>query len=256
MARLFPKIDPSEIENGAERAVAQALVSGAHTRIDAYHSFQYVKLHNRGIVQERECDFVVIDPENGVLFVEVKGGSLAYNPDDHTWVRQLTGGRLEVLKRDPFDQARTAMHELSDRIAENLGDSRPSFTFGYAVAFPNARFTGTLPQGLLPEMLWDAEGCRDIGTCIQQTFDRFRRPGHGRLTPKQIETIQRTLFPRYDLVPVIWRKVEDQELRIRRLTEEQLDFLERFEAISCAKVEGVAGSGKTILALTRTGPHT
>ena len=251
MARLFPKIDPSEIENGAERAVAQALVSGAHTRIDAYHSFQYVKLQNRGIVQERECDFVVIDPENGVLFVEVKGGSLAYNADDHTWVRQLTGGRLEVLKRDPFDQARTAMHELSDRIAENLGDSRPSFTFGYAVAFPNARFTGTLPQGLLPEMLWDAEGCREIGTCIQQTFDRFRRPGHGRLTPKEIETIQRTLFPRYDLVPVIWRKVEDQELRIRRLTEEQLDFLERFEAISCAKVEGVAGSGKTILAIAK-----
>ena len=74
MARLFPKIDPSEIENPGERKVAEALVSQLPSRVEVFHSFNCLGTNRAGKLVEGECDFVVVDPENGVIFVEVKGG--------------------------------------------------------------------------------------------------------------------------------------------------------------------------------------
>jgi hypothetical protein len=72
MARLFPKIDPSEIQNPGERKVAEALVSQLPSRIEIFHGFHWMGDGRKGTVVEGECDFVVLDPEYGLLFVEVK----------------------------------------------------------------------------------------------------------------------------------------------------------------------------------------
>ena len=52
-------------------------------------------------------------------------------------------------------------------------------------------------------------------------------------------------------VPVIWRKVEDQEERLRRLTTEQQRLLDFLGSHTKAAIRGIAGSGKTILALAK-----
>ena len=57
--------------------------------------------------------------------------------------------------------------------------------------------------------------------------------------------------PRYELVPVVWRKIEDQEERLRRLTEQQGRLLDYLAQQPKAAIRGVAGSGKTMLALAR-----
>jgi superfamily I DNA and RNA helicase len=59
------------------------------------------------------------------------------------------------------------------------------------------------------------------------------------------------LYPRYALMPVIWRKVEDQEERLCRLTAEQQTLLDFLGSHNKAAIRGVAGSGKTILALAK-----
>jgi hypothetical protein len=38
MARLFPKIDPSEIDNPGERKVAEALVGQLASRVEVFHT--------------------------------------------------------------------------------------------------------------------------------------------------------------------------------------------------------------------------
>jgi hypothetical protein len=52
-------------------------------------------------------------------------------------------------------------------------------------------------------------------------------------------------------MPVVWRKVEDQEERLRRLTVEQQRLLDFLSNHNKAAIRGVAGSGKTILALAK-----
>ena len=79
MARLIPKINPDEIENSGERMLAKSLISQLGAEVEVYHSFRWLAENERGTLDEGECDFVVLDPANGMLFIEVKGGTLRYN---------------------------------------------------------------------------------------------------------------------------------------------------------------------------------
>ena len=79
MARLIPKINPDEIENSGERMLAKSLISQLGAEVEVYHSFRWLAENERGTLDEGECDFVILDPANGMLFIEVKGGTLRYN---------------------------------------------------------------------------------------------------------------------------------------------------------------------------------
>ncbi len=253
MARLFPKIDPSEIDNPGERKVAEALVSQLASRVEVFHGFQWLGAGRKGTLIEGECDFVVLDPESGLLFVEVKGGSLEFDPDRMVWRRVLPSGEGRLLGKDPFEQARKSMHEIVDRIRAELPGGREQlpFTYGYAVAFPDCRYSGSLPASIVPDQVLDAAKCADLQQSIERVFSRFRRSGHVELSSREVQAVHEALYPRYALMPVTWRKVEDQEERLRRLTAEQQKLLDFLGSHTKAAIRGVAGSGKTILALAK-----
>lgn len=253
MARLFPKIEPSEIENPGERKVAEALVAQLPNRVEIFHSFNWLGTDSRGTLAEGECDFVILDPTSGLLFVEVKGGSLEFDPGAMEWRRVLPSGETRKLGKDPFDQARRSMHEIVDRVFKELpgGREQPPFTYGYAVAFPDCRYTGSLPASIVPDLILDAAKCNDLQTSTERIFDRFRHQTHHELSPREVQAVHEALYPRYAILPVIWRKVEDQEMRLRRLTAEQQRLLDFLSGHSKAAIRGVAGSGKTILALAK-----
>ena len=253
MARLFPKIDPSEIENPGERKVAQALVGQLHSRVEIFHSFHWMGDGRKGTVVEGECDFVILDPEDGLLFVEVKGGSLDFDPERMEWHRTTSRGERRLLGKDPFEQVRKSMHEIVDRIAAVMPGSKRSlpFTYGFAVAFPDCRYTGSLPPSIVPDQLLDAAKCSAMSKSVERVFSRFRVSQHGTLSSQDVQSVHDALFPRYAIVPVIWRKVEDQEARLNRLTTEQQRLLDFLGDHTLAAIKGVAGSGKTILALAK-----
>ena len=116
MAKLIPTIDPSEIENPGERKIAIALIEQLPAKVEVFHSFQWISLKAHKIgrteklkYQQGECDFVVLNPEFGILFIEVKGGSLKYNPEKYQWFRE-NKGKLTTLNKDPVDQVRNNMY--------------------------------------------------------------------------------------------------------------------------------------------------
>ena len=74
MARLIPKINPDEIENSGERMLAKSLISQLGAEVEVYHSFRWLAESQKGTLHEGECDFVVLDPSNGLLFIEVREG--------------------------------------------------------------------------------------------------------------------------------------------------------------------------------------
>ena len=195
----------------------------------------------------------MLDPANGLLFVEVKGGSLEFDPVGMEWLRVLSSGVTRSLGKDPFEQARKSMHRIVDLIRAAL-PGRPQdlpFTYGYAVAFPDCRYTGSLPASIVPDQILDAAKCAGLRESAERIFGRFRRASHVALSSREVQAIHEALYPRYAIVPVIWRKVEDQEERLRRLTVEQQRLLDFLGNHTKAAIRGVAGSGKTILALAK-----
>lgn len=253
MARLIPIINPSEIVNSGERKIAEALVSQLPARVDVFHSFRWLRTEKDHLV-EGECDFVILDPNEGMLFIEVKGGSLTFDPKSMTWVRNLPNGGRETLRKSPFDQASGSMYALLEKIRNEqpyIGCKELPFTYGYAVAFPDSKPSGSLPPNTTADLVLDAEKCRDMAESIEQVFRRWHQRTHPPMTGPQKDGVYEALFPRFGILPVLWRKVEDQEERLRRLTREQEHLLEFMADQPLAAIKGVAGSGKTILALAK-----
>ena len=247
MGRLFPALNPEEIQNPGERAVARVLVEQLPRRVEVFHSFNWLARDRRGTIQEGECDFVLLDRQRGVLFVEVKGGSLVF--DGREWVREVRG-EMRLLNKDPFAQATRCMHDIIELVKRRFrtpGGELP-FTYGAAVAFPDCQVSGPLPPSIQPELVLDAGRLRDGDGAVRRVFESFRRAHHRGLRDREIESVREALYPRYELVPVVWRKLEDQEERLRRLTEQQHRLLDYLAHQPKAAIRGVAGSGKTMLA--------
>ena len=250
MAKLFPALTPSEIANPGERTVARALIDHLPNRVEVFHGFNWLSRSRAGTIQEGECDFVLLDAEHGLLFVEVKGGSLLF--DGRQWVRDVRG-ELRLLNKDPFAQAQRGMHDIVGLVKSQFGRAGDNltFTYGFAVAFPDCRIDGQLPPSILRELILDAASLRQVEASVRRIFRSFNRVGHRALSGRSVESVRAALFPKYQLIPVMWRKIEDQEERLRRLTDAQQRILDILANQTRAAIRGVAGSGKTILALAK-----
>lgn len=256
MARLVPRIEVDEIEVKPERDVARALVAQLPNEFVVYHSYPWLRAdrndRDRTTFREGEADFVVVDPDRGLLVLEVKGGEIGYEPGSHTWYRQLGARRKEIT--DPFAQARRSLHVLADRIREAAfaGDARLPFAYGYAVVFPDCDDRGELPPGAEPAIVLSARDLPQLGRRAVDALSQWDgRPRPAPLSARERDGILRGLSPSFQLLPALWRTVEEQEERLVRLTDEQLRFLEFIADRRRAAVRGVAGSGKTLLARTQ-----
>src|SRR5262249_13374924 len=92
----------------------------------------------------------------------------------------------------------------------------------------------------------------DLGRRVREALDAWaRRSNPPRITAEVRDAIQEALSPVFKLTPVLWRTVEEQDERIKRLTRDQEAFLAFAASQSRAAIGGVAGSGKTLLALAQ-----
>ena len=250
MARLFPKIEPDEIANPGERSVARALLEQLPRRVEVFHGFNWLARGPHGTLLEGECDFILLEPEKGLLFVEVKGGSLVF--DGEKWVREVGAQRRE-LNKDPFAQAQQGMYDIIDIVRSRYRATANGlpFTYGFAVAFPDCRVSGWLPPSIQRELILDAVKLRTVPDSLRRIFASFARRHDRSLRSDEVASVREALYPKYRLVPVLWRKIEDQEERLRRLTDEQQRILDILAQQPKAAISGVAGSGKTLLALAK-----
>ena len=218
--------------------------------MEVFHGFNWLARGSHGTLLEGECDFILLEPERGLLFVEVKGGSLVF--DGEKWVREVGAERRE-LNKDPFAQAQRGMHDIVDIVRGRYGATAKGlpFTYGFAVAFPDCRVSGWLPPSIQRELILDAAKLRAVPDSLRRIFASFARRHDRALHSDEVASVREALYPKYRLVPVLWRKIEDQEERLRRLTDEQQRILDILAQRPKAAISGVAGSGKTLLALAK-----
>jgi hypothetical protein len=204
MARFVPPLDPATLTNNGERAVATGL-AGLPNSVTVYHGYllleRFRSRTGREFFREGEIDFVVFDRRRGTLVLEVKGGTITYDPD-RSYRRQETGEFI----RSPFEQARDNMHALMDRVREQpefVGDRLP-FVRGYAVVLPHCNWSGRLPAGVQPEMLLCYDDMPRLGERIDALLDLWsRRDRIGPLDDASVRGIRGALQSALSLIPVM-----------------------------------------------------
>lgn len=254
MAKLIPKIEIEDISLKPERDVARFLVDLLPDDCVIYHSYPWLRTdrNDKGntTIKEGETDFVVIIPSHGMLVLEVKGGEIEFDSENRQWNRVLPGGRLKEIQ-DPFEQARRNTHFLENEIKQrgyNGAKSLP-FGYGYVAVFPDCEYSGDTPAGATPSIVLSAGDLQFIDRKIKSALTQWtRRDQPIPLSKEDKIKIQRAISPSFNLLPILFRKIEDQEEKLFRLTNDQKMLLDFLANRKRACINGVAGSGKTMLA--------
>ena len=256
MAKLLPAVDIETIDPLSEREVLVALIRDLPADAIVLHSYETLEREKRGKSKsvaklvEGECDMVILIPGKGMLVVEVKGGGIAYDSANGRWSSRDRYGETHWIK-DPFEQARKNMHVLERRLADEIGVpvNQLGITRGYAVVLPSKRIDGGIPTHVDPDILCDGTKIPDIGQFVDRALALWAKDTNPNAKSISFDKIAKALIPSMRLVPSLSARINAEASALHRLTEEQARFLEFVQAQTRARIWGVAGSGKTLLAV-------
>ena len=247
MARLVPKLEPLEIENLSERKVATVLVKQLPDSNVVIHSFEWTARRKQCAHVEGECDFIVLDPKYGMLFVEVKGGLIKYLPDEEIWVRILSAGRKNMRIKDPFKQVRRNRYEIVNYVKKKLKGDNFYFTHQHAVMFPDGEFRGQHPASVQREQILDENSLDQMQEAVRGLF----RKSNTVMSERQFRRLQHALLPKFEIIPILFQTIENQEAMLHRATEDQKKLIDSLREHKNAAIRGGAGTGKTLLAIAK-----
>ncbi len=247
MAMMQPDVDPDSIPHDSERIVYRALKEQLSNDYVVLHSYPWLRPDRDGALREGEADFVILHQSKGLLVLEVKGGELLYQ--NATWQRKKSFGYEPIT--DPFKQARNSMHYLVDRIElRTSGDVRAShFSYGHAVVFPHDHYVGDAPPGADESLILSHRDMTSIAPAIERAIESWPKKDEP-LTNHQWRRLAAALLPEFKLFRPLVGTADDVFEKIQEMTDEQVDLLAGlYEANKRVYVTGVAGSGKTQIAL-------
>jgi hypothetical protein len=232
-AGVYPKEKPRTTESVGEVAVYDSLRSRCPRGWYAWHSLRL--MDRDGVFGEG--DFVVADPERGVLVLEVKGGRIEQR--DGRWFQNS-----RPMSRDPRDQGYEFARKLLSRL-DSLRCAPP----GCAVAtcFPDVVFEQPPDQDDLSQTTIGGQDLpwldERLNALIRRVIPKPKR-SRGMWIERLHELWGQTWIPSMRL----GRRAQLEEQERTKLDERQIRILDMLEQAPRLLVEGGAGTGKTLIA--------
>ena len=234
MARLLPDdFDLSELEH-SERRVCESLLRGLDQSWLVLPRVPITTTHG-----DTEIDVLLVSPQQGVIAIEVKGGSITVrNGVWYSWNHRL--------KRSPIDQVREAKHALLARLRTSRV-SLDGFFISHAVALPDV---STIPQeGLGPEAPPHLLFGRAQLERPAEALAGLRGPDHRPATPEGLIAFLRAVRPNVKLSTDNNGVIEATARALDDATRVHLAGIRSLDSSRRVLVTGGAGTGKTWLVL-------
>jgi hypothetical protein len=250
MAQFLPPIDPETMEFGSEADLARVMQTQLGAGFLVMHSLPWVFPARDDIdapAREGEADFLVLHRQYGLLIIEVKGGEITLK--GRTWYRHVKAGLKEI--KDPARQARRTLWAMKKRLTLICGKMLADQTIiSVAVAFPHCLFRDNPPTDLPAASIMTMD---DLATIEPAIIRAYKAGGGGKfeLSVQEFDAVRRALAPEFRVYEPLRVSVDASAETLARLTRQQLQVLRGFDGNPRAIIEGVAGSGKTLLAMQR-----
>jgi hypothetical protein len=230
----------------AEQRVYNSLKEGLDNNVLVLHSQDYQTRNQYFECVDGEIDFLIIDPDAGIIVLEVKSGTVERRTDGN-WYQN--GHRMSL---SPFEQVKKNFYFLRDLLKERYPRETIGFPVGYAVCFPDV---ASKPDLLLSEVDEGIIICGrelpHIQIVLQNIFSSFGNANFSENVTNTLLRIRDSLSSGI-LYESSLPMLLEQEERVRfRLTENQTRILEFIENRPLALIKGNPGTGKSILAMRK-----
>ena len=261
MATVYPlKEDLSEIPY-AELKVYEALEK-LGKNFYVFHSVQWLKKSKKWAATWKENDFLIINRNLGAIVLEVKGGDLEYTG---TVFHQINSETKEVSildpkkKKDPLSQAidgayhyRGVLEKISMATETRLAlDDR--FPVEVAVWFPGCNIEGKIKKFPLAyreakEAILDIKSFDRGSQAIYDVFDFYGSRNKVDISDAEFDKIIEAIASDFELITAPSFKKDEMDHAFLKLTQEQEGLLDYISEQKSATIQGVAGTGKTLIA--------
>ena len=245
MARMVP-FPMLPTESAAERRLYEGMLEQLDDPYVVYHSVDWVLAGREG-PEQGEADFVIAHPEFGLLVLEAKGGSVAYDPMTRRWTQTGHTGSHR-LDEDPFHQAKDAMYSLVRILEAQPGWDRWMPSYGYAVAFPDGTYDISAHPGAPAEIAIDHDDLPRLSGRVPEVMRHWLRPGRG-FGAEGMDALAAALGFRVEIRMPLKLRFDEEDKKIVELTEDQAWVLAFLAHRERAAVTGPAACGKTLLAI-------
>jgi hypothetical protein len=249
---MVPDFISDDIKSNAEKKIFSLIKNSISIN-------QVIALHSLGIANHinnvfGEIDFVIICPD-GFLCIEIKGGSI--HRENGIWKFTNRYNKTEEKATGPFAQVQGNMHSLRKYIIKRLGGDSPlaKAQFACCVVMPDCIFDKS-GIDIIPEIIFDKRNELSLESMITVSFDYWKRQistKHGftgsELNYGDMNFALQILRGDFKIMPSLRSVVDQTERELLILTDEQYSILEAFENNPRLLISGMAGTGKTLLAI-------
>jgi hypothetical protein len=255
MAHLFPQKEDLTDVPFSELRVYE-LLEGLPNSFYIFHSVQWVKRGSKWKSTWKENDFLILNKTLGGLVLEVKGGEIRCQGSVFHQVNTETK-EISVLdpakKKDPLSQAIDGVYHyrnLVDTIDYNLEDR---FPIEAAVWFSTSQIRLKMSSFPLKyrEVAGAVLGDEDFkkGTqAIQDVFNFYGNRNKTNITDEEFRKIIALIAQDFDLIIAPAARKSELDHAFLKLTNEQTGLLDYLSEQRNATIQGVAGTGKTLIA--------
>lgn len=203
-------------------------------------------------VQDREVDFVIIDPyRRSILVLEVKGGGISL--EGGQWYSTARSGQKHKIA-DPVEQARRGSYEIKNTIVKKYPElETTTMSWGWGVVFPDALCPPemmTEESPVIPrERVIDQEDLDNPICAIDRVFKVFDRGVKLLCADKRFarDTFD-AIRPTREFTYSISSYMRENEKTWIQLEPAQLQALSTLKANKRVLIYGAAGTGKTVIA--------
>lgn len=247
MATIYPSKISTKTESHAERILFNEFERQLPSDYVVIHSKSWIEANRKGYARKQgECDFIVLHPSKGILFVEAKSGRNFFcsGLDEHWYCED--GNSF----RNPFNQAVESQYA----IVKDLNKSIEGFNLPYSVAlaFPEADILPErLPSNLLPSMVILQPDIKNIHQKVDAALRTFRAPLSNPAPEDVFNRIIDSVRGKFHITTSLSATINNLKQQFFQLAKEQVAALDMFEFDRRVIVEGFTGSGKTLIALEK-----
>lgn len=249
MAKFYPTIINSFHSSEGECLVYEAL-SKLNNEYVVFHSYRWLGEINQRR-SEGEADFVVLHPQKGILSIEVKAGSIAYN--NGNWI-QTNRHTKESKIIDPVGQAAESQYRIQNYLRRHINGQIP--VVGRAVWFPSVSIHDkiTLPLEVNRDIIFDVGSLDNPAKDLDKAFSYWKLNLGVRGTELCIhdfKNIIKLLMPSFKIVESVASTAFESKRSYIQMTRQQASILNFLQEQPTAVIHGPAGTGKTMLAIEK-----
>lgn len=255
MAIMIPD-KPKEIDPRSHEDIMFDELQKLPDEYYVFHSFEIVSIVN-DIITESETDFVIFHPKKGIICLECKAGQVLY--ENGYW---QYGSGIRMKHDGPYIQAKRHKWDLSDYMNEHgMQYENANCKKIHAVWFPDVPLSNFQDKYLPGEgdinITLTADSFGHIEECIEKLYQfKGQDKVETKLSEKDVNRIlDRVLAPSFRLITLKGVEKERTKRVFKKMLSEQIALLNYLEEQNNAVISGLAGTGKTVMALEKAKRH-